>query len=249
MIFDRLRNANIKLVQTSQNSPQKDPFEDAQNDFKKQLLQRHPYTIINFYYYFLPHLHKAFIGGLEESLYSSPMFVFTTLMTSGYSKAFDHLGDVVVNPQLSNKLPSLFNQEDCLTMAQAAKEIAIDFYNQVKRSAVYCKESLEAKDAAVDIIGDFLPAILKYNKGGKKAEDRKVMVEEAKKTLERYNTNKYSTFLICDNAFERAGVPNDGEKLLLSIERVLMYMDILHYSGYINFDYKKGNPETMNFEL
>lgn len=238
LIGDKFKAAGIILCDSNSETL---TLDNGVEFFEKELLKRDRATVIIFTHYCLAPIMKFFReeGAMKLCLKSSS-FATIAMMFAGYTKAglAKGINSIPNNNyvKLITILPALFEQNEFEDIMTCSKYILSNFKDKTEEAINWLKEDMDLQKKQVDVLKEFI--YLLREDGFNEEQNKEKKEKTAQKVLDvcvpggvGNNHNLYTL-----KTRERFGMLSPDKELLVSIERIFIYLDILSFAGFLPKD-------------
>ncbi len=258
LIQTRLEEAGLVLIEAGSEEPKKGELEieeilkDGVEFYKNELLKRNKATVIIFADYCLPSVGEIFNEPkVEELCVEQPVLGTLLIMFVGYIQAHSALEKGCIENKnwhrLITTLPGLFDQKEFKEIELYLKDLLAKFPEQLKKAVKWLKEDIEPANKQKEVLFEFVD-FLQKNQGQVK-ENSPEMKRISQKVLDTCmpgsgvdNNHNFHTL----KAREQLFMFSPDKQLLINIERIFTYLDVLSYAGIYPKDLPK-NPRDLHF--
>lgn len=248
LIKKKLKTADIILCDVNNEIP---ALENGVEFFKKELLKRDQATVIIFTHYCLAPVLKVFKeASMIKLCMESSSFAAIAMMFAGYAKA----GLVEKISSISNEnyaklittLPSLFEQNEFEDIMACSKFILSDFLVKTEEAIKWLKEDVEPQEEQVNALKEFMSLLQKngFNEENGKKSKEKITQRVLDVCMPGRADNNHNLYTL--KTREQLGMFSPEKELLINIDRIFTYLDILSFSGFLPKDLPE-NALELNF--
>ncbi len=236
IIGERLQKEGIVFVKT--NTPRIGTNDDILKEipkikefFRDEFLAYPGVTLLRFYKNCCEDIQKSSFLKTQNFI-TSPDFIMLTVFFSGIIEAFIYLAKnrethVQVDFALIEKIEALFTKEEKEVIFEKSTELMKNLGTQIEETYIWAKEFYTKEEEQTNALGEFLKVLI--DKKSSK-EDVKAVAE---KTLDAvfHVDNRYSVFW--NQKRSALGILNPVENLILNINRIMTYNNILQHTNRI----------------
>ena len=254
LIQTRLEEAGLVLIEAGSEEPKKGELDllDDVEFFKNELLRRNRATVIVFTFYCVPAICKIFKEpNIAKFCVEQPGFGVLAVMFTGYIQANSVLENGFIENKNGHKLltalPGLFDQKEFQEIELCLKSLLVKFPEQLKEAVKWLKEDIEPANKQKEVLLEFM-TLLRKNKGkisGDNPEMKRIsqkMLDTCMPDMGVSNDHNFHTL----KAREQLFIFSPDKQLLMNIERIFNYLDILSYAGIFPKDLPE-NPSDLYF--
>ncbi|MFA6514296.1 MAG: hypothetical protein WCT50_03360 [Patescibacteria group bacterium] len=248
LIKEKLKTAGIILCDTNNEIP---TLENGVKFFENELLKRDRATVIIFTHYCLAPIMKLFReASIMKLCFESSSFATIAMIFAGYAEAGLAKGiNSIPNKnhvKLITTLPTLFEQNEFENIISCSKYILSGFLAKTKEAIKWLKEDIEPQKKQADALKEFINLL--REDGFNEEQDKKSKEKTTQRVLDvcmpggvDNNHNLYTL-----KTREQFGMFSPDKELLIDIDRIFIYLDILSFAGFL----PKNLPENaleLNF--
>ena len=248
LIAESLDRVNITLVPKFEN--QGEMKKTVTEMFTASFFSRNLSTVANFIKYCFKPLQVSLT---KEYLYESEDW---RLLIACLAGCLQGIGEVcnqtqdkkgyVPNYELMKAIYSLFTKDELQEIAQATKDMIMQLPNEVKEACIWMKKDISARKEQVDAVAEFAGGM--FGIDGRKKLGSTELVQLAQKFMATVvpdsDITAHSIYL--NQRREQLGILTPPKQLMVHIEYVLNFMDVLHNSLW--FDKNEGDSfEQIHF--
>lgn len=222
---------------------------EIKDNFAKDMQNNHERTVLFFYQYCMDSLYKNFIENNKTEMQENIDYIMLTLLSLGYQAGL--LGTTEINsaknPQAEKLFPTLFSRSEFELIAKNLKDLAINFPKDVDETENWLCEHKPIEDEQMGMLMEVAKLISKP-KSERAESDREKIAAFAPKISENLSQGSHSLWRI--EQYKKLGVPaTPVEQLILTLDRIILYSNALHWGGCMNLGNKQGGAESIRYYI
>lgn len=247
MIIDSKLEENQLTFHSEQKNVDDSCIEKIPEYFTEDLLSRHKNTAGMFLRYCYTPLTDNFLYKVDEELVlkSTPLLTIS-LITLGFHNALEKFPRYQKIEYdftfFCEVIPSIFTKEEFEAISQSCKYLIVEFSQQVEKCFSWIIEDIEPQEVQQKVVLNFCKTLVEKNWNTEDLSLQKAAQEVLDVVMPGSRNNDHNIHL--NEHRKKLGIL-PPQRLMVSIDRILNYLDILHYGGFISLP--GNNPKDLKF--
>ncbi len=228
----KLAEAGIILCEPSN---EKATLENGFDFFRKELLKRSETTVILFTHYCLGPMREVLLKtnlikpGSESVSFATIVMMITGYMQAGFTTKIDSIPNKNYLKFVTT-LPTLFEPNEIEDIIACLKLLLSEFPEKAEGAIKWLEEDIEPQKNQLNVLKEFVNLLQKGGKVKNDEEFKKVSQKVIDTCMPGGPDNDHNLYTI--KARERFGLHPPDKQLIVSIDRILTYLDVLSYAGF-----------------
>jgi hypothetical protein len=253
LIASRLKKKNLSFS-IEKMEKRKVSIEAIISDFKDEILGRNRNTAGTFLKYCYMSLFDNFICTTTEKLFfESSDFATISLMSLGAQQALEGFGKIkeenINDLEFYEALPTLFTEEEFLKIIVYVKSLLSEFPEKTKKCYTWIVEHVEPKKQQEEALAGFIKDLQDrkdWSTDKFRADDNfKASAQKVLDTVLGQTERESGHSLFILQAREEIGILPPPKELMLSMDRILNYLDVLYYANFLTSLHE--DPKELDF--
>lgn len=244
-------NSRLKTRKLSFNKNYGQPkdLEEAKQNFSETMKRNHGMTALTFSHYCMPSLQETFLTSEKIKAVDNVDHLSLIILSGGLLQGIIEFEEPDPHREklYHEEISEMFTPIELEVIGNHTKDSLIQFSENVKETDKWIYEHQKSKKEQMDPLMEAVK-ILQRSKGGVSQADRKELGALAPKLMNTIELGSHSIWRI--QQLQKVGIPaTPVENLIQVIDRICVYLNILHYGNCINLGDEHAGPEKIKFYI